>query len=175
MEGQKVLVARGGIVTSLNARTTVLAAANPVGGLYDVDKTEVENMNLPAAMLSRFDLKFLILDDPDLVRDLEKAKFVLGNMHHDGKDDDDGENDMEDDGKGDQVEDIEFLRAYIEKAQEHEPVIEGVVAKEIIETWVEMRKDAASNPGAEAATLRQLHAMARLAKAFAKFEFIFLL
>ena len=62
-------IAKAGITTTLNTRTTVLAAANPVMGRYDVKKSPVENINLPAALLSRFDLMWLMLDkkDPDVV------------------------------------------------------------------------------------------------------------
>lgn len=69
MEQQTVSIAKAGITTTLNTRTTVLAAANPVMGRYDVKRSPVENMNLPAALLSRFDLMWLMLDkkDPEAV------------------------------------------------------------------------------------------------------------
>lgn len=65
MEQQTVSIAKAGITTTLNTRTTVLAAANPVMGRYDVKRSPVENMNLPAALLSRFDLMWLMLDKKD--------------------------------------------------------------------------------------------------------------
>lgn len=69
MEQQTVSIAKAGITTTLNTRTTVLAAANPAWGCYDTRRSPAENIALPAALLSRFDLMWLILDkvDPEQV------------------------------------------------------------------------------------------------------------
>nr|KAJ0211639.1 hypothetical protein LSAT_V11C400212740 [Lactuca sativa] len=98
MEQQTVSIAKAGITTSLNARTAVLAAANPacyylllpiiiyflitnsnmnVLGRYDLRRTPAENINLPPALLSRFDLLWLILDKADMDNDLEMARHVV--------------------------------------------------------------------------------------------------
>lgn len=104
MEQQTVSIAKAGITTSLNARTAVLAAANPawyylilkilsaalfsegykysiflifLRGRYDLRRTPAENINLPPALLSRFDLLWLILDRADMDSDLELARHVL--------------------------------------------------------------------------------------------------
>ena len=70
MEQQTVSIAKAGITTTLNTRTTVLAAANPAWGRYDTRRSPAENIALPAALLSRFDLMWLIIDkhDPEQVR-----------------------------------------------------------------------------------------------------------
>mmetsp|Transcript_30617 Transcript_30617/g.37807 ORF Transcript_30617/g.37807 Transcript_30617/m.37807 type:complete len:322 (+) Transcript_30617:1134-2099(+) len=76
MEQQTVSIAKAGITTSLNARTSILAAANPIYGRYDEKKRPDENINLPKALLSRFDLIFLLLDKADHEKDELLAKHV---------------------------------------------------------------------------------------------------
>lgn len=80
MEQQTVSIAKAGITTSLNARTSVLAAANPLYGRYNVNIDPTENINLPAALLSRFDLIFLLLDRADQELDKQLA-FHVASVH----------------------------------------------------------------------------------------------
>lgn len=77
MEQQTVSISKAGLTTTLNARTSILAAANPQYGRYDVRKTPMQNMNLPAALLSRFDVQFLLLDKADRELDAQLARHVL--------------------------------------------------------------------------------------------------
>ena len=77
MEQQSVSVAKSGVVTSLRCRTTVLAAANPVGGTYDRRKSVSENLKMASALLSRFDLVFIMLDRPDMERDRLISEHVM--------------------------------------------------------------------------------------------------
>ena len=76
MEQQTVSIAKAGLTTSLNARTSVLAAANPKYSRYNPNETAETNINLPAALLSRFDLVFIMLDNQNRERDLELAKHI---------------------------------------------------------------------------------------------------
>lgn len=67
---------QAGIMTSLNARCSILAAANPAYGRYNPRKSLEQNIQLPAALLSRFDLLWLIQDKPDTDNDLRLAQHI---------------------------------------------------------------------------------------------------
>jgi len=76
MEQQTISISKAGISTTLNARTSILAAANPLYGRYNPKISPVDNINLPAALLSRFDIMFLILDKPNIDDDERLAQHV---------------------------------------------------------------------------------------------------
>lgn len=77
MEQQTISVAKAGIVCQLNSRTAILAAANPINSKYNPKKSVVENINLNPALLSRFDLIYIILDRPNEVYDRKLASHIL--------------------------------------------------------------------------------------------------
>ncbi|XP_076463609.1 DNA helicase MCM8-like [Babylonia areolata] len=77
MEQQSISIAKAGIVCSLPARTSILAAANPVGGHYNKGKTVAENLKMGSALLSRFDLVFIMLDRPDEEMDSLLSEHVM--------------------------------------------------------------------------------------------------
>ena len=77
MEQQTVSIAKAGIITTLNARTSILAAANPVGSKYDVDLPVTRNIDLPPTLISRFDLLYLVLDQVDENLDRRLAQHLV--------------------------------------------------------------------------------------------------
>ena len=82
MEQQTISIAKAGITTILNSRTSVLAAANPIFGRYDDLKTPGENIDFQTTILSRFDMIFIVRDDHDRRRDENIARHVMGvHMH----------------------------------------------------------------------------------------------
>ena len=76
MEQQTLSIAKAGIVCQLNARTSVLAAANPINSAWDPKKSIIENLQLPHTLLSRFDLIFLILDEQNEKKDQKLAEHL---------------------------------------------------------------------------------------------------
>jgi len=77
LEQQTISVAKAGILATLNTRTAVLAAANPKGGRFDRHRSIVEQVDLPPVILSRFDLIFIMRDEPQAERDRTIAHHML--------------------------------------------------------------------------------------------------
>lgn len=76
MEQQTVSIAKAGIITSLNARTSILASANPIESKYNPSKSIVDNLNLPPTILSRFDIICLLLDNINIESDQRLARHI---------------------------------------------------------------------------------------------------
>lgn len=74
MEQQSISLSKAGIVTSLQARCSVIAAANPIGGRYDASLTFAENVNLSDPILSRFDILCVVRDEADPIQDQHLAR-----------------------------------------------------------------------------------------------------
>lgn len=163
MEQQTVSIAKAGITTTLNARASILAAANPLFGRYDRRKTPHENINLPAALLSRFDLVFLLLDNHDPQADLALAEAVTYvHQHLKSKD-------------KEQVTllDANFMRAYIAEAKRIEPVIPSQLHNFIIQKYVEKRQEQTevNKIGYVYVTPRTLLGIIRLAQGLSRLRF----
>ena len=77
MEQQTCSVAKGGIVATLNARTSILSAPNPLYGKYDPFKNITENVNLPIPLLTRFDIIYVVRDIPEKEKDNRIASHIL--------------------------------------------------------------------------------------------------
>ncbi len=155
-----VSIAKAGIVATLNARTGILAAANPRLGRYDPTRSAVENINLGPTIISRFDLIFIIQDVPDTEMDRKRAQHIL-QLHRKGIPDE-AEPDI----------DPEFLKRYILYAKEHcHPVLSKEAAQEIEDFYVSMRSMGQSSEDGIVRvpiTARQLEGIIRLAEARAR-------
>lgn len=88
MEQQTISIAKAGIICNLNARTAILAAANPVDSKYNAKLSVVKNINLPPSLISRFDLIFIILDEIDEKKDGDLADHILNLFNGMGIEDD---------------------------------------------------------------------------------------
>ncbi|KAI0333619.1 MCM-domain-containing protein [Cubamyces sp. BRFM 1775] len=164
MEQQTISISKAGISTTLNARTSILAAANPLYGRYNPKISPVENINLPAALLSRFDLLFLILDKPTREDDEHLAEHVTYvHMHNTHP-----EFDFE-------LIDPTLIRHYIARAREHRPTVPAEVSNYIVETYVRLRKvskdDEAQKKSHTYTSARTLLGVLRLAQALARLRF----
>ncbi|KOS16706.1 DNA replication licensing factor mcm4 [Escovopsis weberi] len=163
MEQQTVSVAKAGIITTLNARTSILASANPIGSRYNPDLSVPQNIDLPPTLLSRFDLIYLILDRVDDKSDRRLAKHLLS-MYLEDK--------PQSAATASDILPVEFLTMYISYARTHvKPVISDEASRELVECYVAMRALGQDVRAAEkriTATTRQLESMIRLAEAHAK-------
>ncbi|MBI2145439.1 minichromosome maintenance protein MCM [Candidatus Woesearchaeota archaeon] len=158
LEQQSVSVAKANIQATLMSRTTVLAAANPKYGRFDPYGNIAEQINLPPALINRFDLIFTIKDLPQADRDEKTAKHIL-QLHQNP---DIHEPEIE----------TEFLKKYISYArQKIRPVLTDAAVDEIKDFYVQLRNKAVSDERAARAipiSARQLEALVRLSEASAK-------
>ncbi|KAK9476497.1 MCM2/3/5 family-domain-containing protein [Lipomyces japonicus] len=164
MEQQTISISKAGINTTLNARTSILAAANPLYGRYNLRISPVDNINLPAALLSRFDVLFLILDTPARNLDERLANHVTYvHMHsrHPEMDFEPLEPDM--------------IREYIALARQKRPVVPQEISDYIVSSYVALRqqqkRDEGSNRQFTHTTPRTLLAILRMSQALARLRF----
>lgn len=157
MEQQTVSIAKAGIVATLNARASILAAANPAFGRYLQGRPVTENIDLPATILSRFDLIFVITDVPNVERDKALAEYVL-DFHRQYY-----------------PESLEYtiprelLKKYIAFARKYvKPRLTDEAKAKLVNFYVEMRSRSQSADSPIAITPRQLEALVRLAEAHAR-------
>ncbi|KAK4157846.1 MCM2/3/5 family-domain-containing protein [Chaetomidium leptoderma] len=169
MEQQTISISKAGISTSLNARTSILAAANPLYGRYNTRLSAVENINLPAALLSRFDVMFLLLDTPTRETDAQLAKHVA-HVHMHSRHPDLGT-------AGGVIFSPQEVRAYVAQARTFRPVVPPAVSEYMVKTYVRLRntqrraeKRMQQNNFGHT-TPRTLLGVVRLAQALARLQF----
>lgn len=157
MEQQTISIAKAGIMTTLNARVSILAAANPAYGRYNPRRTIEQNIQLPAALLSRFDLLWLIQDKPDRDNDTRLAKHITY-VHSHGKQ------------PPTKVEamDMNLMRKYIALCKRKEPTISADLSDYIVGAYVELRREARNNKDMTFTSARNLLGILRLSTALAR-------
>ncbi|KAH8657561.1 MCM2/3/5 family-domain-containing protein [Tricladium varicosporioides] len=164
MEQQTISISKAGISTTLNARTSILAAANPLYGRYNPRISPVENINLPAALLSRFDILFLILDTPTRDTDAMLARHVtyvhMNNKHPD-------------------TDGVVFtpheVRQYVAQARTFRPAVPTSVSEYMVKAYVKMReqqgRDEKNKKQFTHTSPRTLLGILRLAQGLARLRF----
>ncbi|KAI0638417.1 MCM-domain-containing protein [Trametes polyzona] len=157
MEQQTISIAKAGIHATLNARTSILAAANPIGGRYDRKKSLRANVAMTAPIMSRFDLFFVVLDECDEKSDLNIAKHIV-NVHR-----------FQDEAIHPEFS-TEALQRYIRYARTFNPKMTPEAADVLVEKYRILRQDDASGASRNSyrITVRQLESMIRLSEAIAR-------
>ena len=156
MEQQSASIAKGGIVATLNARTSILAAANPMFGKYDIFKNIYENVNLPIPLLTRFDLVFIVRDIPSQEKDRNIAQHIISQHGSSGTD-------------TTSLIDIDILTKYLSYAKRGEPALTKEAENLIMEFYLKMRNISGDDKeNMITITPRQLEGLIRLATARAR-------
>ncbi|XP_050261231.1 DNA replication licensing factor MCM6 [Quercus robur] len=157
MEQQTISITKAGIQATLNARTSILAAANPAGGRYDKSKPLKYNVALPPAILSRFDLVYVMIDDPNDQTDYHIAHHIV-RVHQ-----------KREDALVPAFTTAE-LKRYIAYAKTLKPKLTSEARKLLVDSYVALRRGDTA-PGSRVAyrmTVRQLEALIRLSEAIAR-------
>lgn len=196
MEQQTVSIAKAGIITTLNARTSILASANPIGSKYNPNLPVPQNIDLPPTLLSRFDLVYLVLDRIDEQNDRRLARHLVGMYLEDAPENASNQeilvcifpplcaplelilplslliNSILTSIPLQLLQPVEFLTSYISYARAKcQPRITEQAATELVNSYVAMRKlgeDVRASERRITATTRQLESMIRLSEAHAK-------
>lgn len=179
MEQQSISISKAGIVTSLQARCAVIAAANPIGGRYDPSLTFAENVDLTEPILSRFDVLCVVRDQVDPVQDEKLARFVIDShiRHHpSGNTPEDADETMEQDSqsqrdesdKGPEKIPQDLLQKYILYAREKvHPKLHQMDQDKVARMYSELRRESMAT-GSVPITVRHIESMIRLAEAHAR-------
>ncbi|AJZ76295.1 minichromosome maintenance protein MCM [Candidatus Nitrosotenuis cloacae] len=153
MEQQSASIAKGGIVATLNARTSILAAANPMYGKYDPFKNITENVALPIPLLTRFDLIFVVRDIPSKEKDRNIAQHIIG-LHKKSTTDTRS------------LIDPDIFTKYLAYCKKSDPTLTSEAEEKILDYYLKMRN--VESEEMITVTPRQLGGLIRLATARAR-------
>lgn len=155
MEQQTISIAKAGIRATLNARTSILAAANPRGGRYNPRKTLKDNLNITAPIMSRFDLFFVVRDECNREYDLKIADHVI-KVHR-------GEI-----GEHEGVFSTDDLKLYLQYCRLQKPQMSREAKEELVKQYKTLRQQDKNGNNAYRITVRQLESLIRLSEALAR-------
>uniref|UniRef100_A0A803TNG6 DNA replication licensing factor MCM6 n=1 Tax=Anolis carolinensis TaxID=28377 RepID=A0A803TNG6_ANOCA len=157
MEQQTISITKAGVKATLNARTSILAAANPVGGRYDRAKSLKQNINLSAPIMSRFDLFFILVDECNEVTDYAIARRIV-DLHSRIEE------------SIDRIYTLDDIRRYLLFARQFKPKISKESEDFIVEQYKRLRQRDGSGitKSSWRITVRQLESMIRLSEAMAR-------
>lgn len=173
MEQQSISISKAGIVTSLQARCSVIAAANPIKGRYDNKLTFANNVELTDPILSRFDILCVVKDEVDPVIDDQLATFVINShivSHPEYLKNNNNLSALLEDKFKEEKETInqDLLKKYILYARkEIKPKINEINKNKISKFYSELRKESELAGGIRI-TVRHLESLLRIAESFAK-------
>ncbi|XP_022086933.1 zygotic DNA replication licensing factor mcm6-B-like [Acanthaster planci] len=157
MEQQTISITKAGVRATLNARTSILAAANPIGGRYDRTKPLKQNINLTAPIMSRFDLFFILIDECNEVTDYAIARRIV-DLHARNKE------------SVERVYCVEDIQRYLMFARQFKPKITKESQDFMVEEYRRLRQRDSSGGTMSSwrITVRQLESMIRLSEAMAR-------
>lgn len=176
MEQQSISVSKAGIVTSLQARCAIMAAANPIGGRYNATIPFSQNVELTEPILSRFDILCVVKDTVDPAVDERLARFVVSS-HLRSHPTFDAETDTTIESSNTASEDTEFealdqdlLKKYIVYAREHvRPKLYQMDSEKISRLYSDMRRESLKT-GSFPITIRHLESIIRMSESYAKMQ-----
>ncbi|KAK3796633.1 hypothetical protein RRG08_008387 [Elysia crispata] len=157
MEQQTISITKAGVRATLNARTSILAAANPLGGRYDRTKSLKHNINMTAPIMSRFDLFFILVDECNEVTDYAIARRIV-DLHSRSEE------------SVERKYSVEDMCRYIMFARQFKPKISAESRDYMVEEYKRLRQRDGSGAGSSSwrITVRQLESMIRLSEAMAR-------
>lgn len=169
MEQQSISVSKAGIVTSLQARCCVIAAANPIGGRYDPSLTFAENVDLTEPILSRFDVLCVVRDTVDAIQDERLAQFVITShvRHHPNSEANEDKVELP---SNSDIEKIpqEILKKYLIYAREKiHPKLNQMDKDKVAKMYSDLRRESMAT-GSIPITVRHIESVIRLAEANAR-------
>jgi DNA replication licensing factor MCM2 len=167
MEQQSISVSKAGIITTLQARCAVIAAANPLYGKYNPAVTFSQNVELTEPILSRFDILCVIRDTASPVIDEQLARFVI-NSHMKSHPSYDPNEADESNGHDDDIIPQDLLRKYFVYARNHcRPTLQGIDVEKLEKLYAELRQESMTGASIPI-TVRYLESIIRMAEAFAR-------